>query len=471
MQIWLYSFCSPHSTFVSEVSSALMQAGITVRTHAGDESRGPGLVIVDAADPDMVEFVRTSSQNGVRRVLVALGPGNDCASEDGWQLLDAGASDVLTWHELPNPGRVIAARLERWQKIDALVESPLVRQNLIGQSRTWRSILRRLVEAACFTDTPVLLYGETGTGKELAARLIHTLDPRRKEHELVTLDCTTIVPELSGSELFGHERGAFTGAVAARDGAFALADGGTLFLDEIGELPAALQVQLLRVLQEHTYKRVGSNVWQRSDFRLICATNRDLREDEQQGKFRRDLYYRLASWSVTLPPLRQRVEDIIPLARHFLREVRPGEEPPPLDSRVRSYLETRPYPGNVRDLRNLILQIAARHVGEGPITMGDIPTDERPAAPPTAMAWCDRSVEQALRRALASGLSLRTIRHTVDDAVIRLVVEEEAGSLQQAADRLHVSLRTLQKWRADHRDGAMPAVSFQPDAQVAGAVG
>ena len=103
--------------------------------------------------------------------------------------------------------------------------------------------------------------------------------------------------------------------------------------------------------------------------------------------------------------------------------------------------------------------------------MGDIPTDERPAAPPTAMAWCDRSVEQALRRALASGLSLRTIRHTVDDAVIRLVVEEEAGSLQQAADRLHVSLRTLQKWRADHRDGAMPAVSFQPDAQVAGAVG
>src|SRR6185295_226461 len=150
-------------------------------------------------------------------------------------------------------------------------------------------------------------------GKELLARVIHALDPRPDKGELVVLDCTTIVPELSGSEFFGHERGAYTGAVGPRDGAFALAHGGTLFLDEIGELPLALQAQLLRVVQEGTYKRVGGNAWHKASFRLVCATNRDLKEEVARGRFRGDLYHRLATNASRLPPLRDRVEDILVL--------------------------------------------------------------------------------------------------------------------------------------------------------------
>lgn len=136
--------------------------------------------------------------------------------------------------------------------------------------------LRRIVEVACFTTSPLLLEGESGTGKELVARLFHHLDPREGKRDLIVVDCTTIVPTLSGSEFFGHERGAFTGAMSAREGAFAAADRGTLFLDEIGELPLTMQAELLRVIQEGTYKWVGADHWRKTSFRLVCATNRDL---------------------------------------------------------------------------------------------------------------------------------------------------------------------------------------------------
>ena len=133
--------------------------------------------------------------------------------------------------------------------------------------------------------------------------MIHRLDSRLEKRELVIVDCTTIVPELSGSEFFGHERGAFTSAIAAREGAFALADRGTLFLDEVGELPIGLQAELLRVVQERTYKRVGSNAWKNTSFRLVCATNRDLLQEQAHGRFRRDFYYRIAAWTCRLPAL------------------------------------------------------------------------------------------------------------------------------------------------------------------------
>jgi len=178
---------------------------------------------------------------------------------DIWRLLSAGASDVFAWDHSDDPAREIAARFERWQMVDEILRSPLVKDNLAGQSPAWIRSLRQIVEVARFTDSSVLITGESGTGKELFAQLVHTLDPRRNKGNLLVCDCTTIVQELSGSEFFGHERGAFTGAVSARDGAFALADGGTLFLDEVGELPTNLQAELLRVTQEHTYKRVGGN--------------------------------------------------------------------------------------------------------------------------------------------------------------------------------------------------------------------
>jgi transcriptional regulator with GAF, ATPase, and Fis domain len=279
------------------------------------------------------------------------------------------------------------------------------------------------------------------------------LDAKRSKHELIVLDCTTIVPDLSGSELFGHVKGAFTGAIAPRDGAFAQADGGTLFLDEVGELPAEQQVQLLRVLQEQTYKRVGSNKWHESDFRLICATNRNLESEIDQAHFRRDLFYRIASWVIRLPPLRERTSDIIPLVKYFMRQVRPDEKLLELDERVLTYFLNRNYPGNVRDLRNLAIRIATRHVGPGPITLGEIPADERPGpgVEDWPEVWCDATVEQAIQRALANGTKLKEVGRTVEEAAIRIAVEGENGNLQRAADMLGVSDRTLQKWKAKQR--------------------
>lgn len=411
----------------------------------------PGIVLVSQIESEVCELIRTFTANGTERILV-LAVDRDAASDEGIrQLFYAGVSDILVWDDLDDPGGVIAARLRHWQQVDEILQTPLVRNNLLGHSPAWRSAVRQLVEVARFTDAPVLLTGETGTGKELAARLIHTLDKRRKDHELVIVDCTTIVPELSGSELFGHEKGAFTGAVNARDGAFKLANGGTVFLDEVGELPAGLQVQLLRVLQEQTFKRVGSNIWTRSDFRLICATNRDLRVEESAGRFRRDLFYRVASWTIRLPPLRERVQDIVSLAEHFIREGRQIEEPPPIDDRVKRYLIARPYPGNVRDLRNLVNRIMTRHVGPGPITMGDIPPDERRHWAPSARHWCNAHVEQAVRRALAAGFELREIRREIDDMATRIAIADSGGNLKTAAKKLGMTERTLQSWRARHR--------------------
>ena len=235
----------------------------------------------------------------------------------------------------------------------------------MGDSPAWQAVLRDAVEVARFTDAAVLITGESGTGKERVAQLIHELDPRPAKKRLVVLDCSTVVPSLSGSEFFGHEKGAFTGASAARQGAFELADGGTLFLDEVGELSVPLQAELLRVIQEGTFKRVGSNTWRKSAFRLVCATNRDLAAEQADGAFRNDFYYRIAGCTLHLPSLRERTEDILPLFRHFFRQAHPDGEPPELEGAVRDLLVSREYPGNVRDLRSLVLRIVHRYLGTG----------------------------------------------------------------------------------------------------------
>jgi transcriptional regulator with GAF, ATPase, and Fis domain len=312
-------------------------------------------------------------------------------------------------------------------------------------------VLRQTIEVASFTDASILVSGESGTGKELVARLIHTLDVRRKKHDLIILDCTTIVPELSGSEFFGHERGAFTGAVATRDGAFALADGGTLFLDEVGDLPLALQAELLRVVQERTYKRVGSNTWQKTDFRLVCATNRDLQHETSQGRFRGDFYYRIASWTCKLPSLRERPEDILPLAYHFLQQLRSDTELPEMDQAVRDYLVQRSYPGNVRDLKQVVSRMSYRHVGPGPITAGDIPEEERPRAEPGAREWRDGHFELAIRRAVTIGVGLKEISQSAADVAIQIAVRDANGNLPRAARQLGVTDRALQMRRAARR--------------------
>jgi transcriptional regulator with GAF, ATPase, and Fis domain len=393
------------------------------------------MLLHDIRDREL-ELVQRLSRDGANRVLVLLS--NVLRADAGWQILAAGAADVIPWK--PKLSSTIAARLARWGEVDEIVESPVVAGNLVGQSPAWKRLLRQVIEVSCFTTAPILLLGESGTGKELLARLIHTLDRRMGKKSLVVLDCTTIVPELSGSEFFGHERGAFTNALQAREGAFSLADGGTLFLDEVGELPLALQSQLLRAVQEKTYKRIGSNHWKKTEFRLVCATNRNLREDLEANIFRRDLYHRLANWTFQIPALRERGEDTLLLSEHLFRELLP--EYAGLDDSVRRYLLARSYDGNVRELRQLVTRIAARHVGSGPISAGDIPEDERPVIYRTKVNI--GSLQDGIKTMIAHGVGLREISREAANVAVQLALVQNNGNLQKAARALGVTDRALQ---------------------------
>jgi transcriptional regulator with GAF, ATPase, and Fis domain len=440
---------------LSAESRALAGAGVEVRPRGANPS-GPGLLLFDEGGEALYERVLDLSGQGSERVLAIARARTGLANGVAWRLLQAGASDVLAWEGTADPSREVALRLERWETVDGLVRDPLVRDNLVGQSPAWLSVLRQVVEVARFTDASMLITGESGTGKELIARLVHTLDRRPRKSELIVLDCTTVVPELSGSEFFGHERGAFTGAVSTREGAFALANSGTLFLDEVGELPLSLQGQLLRVVQERTYKRVGGNTWYRTEFRLVCATNRDLMREVERNAFRGDFYHRIANWSCRLPPLRERRDDILLLARHFVREFCGDHDEPELSDDVRDYLLTRDYPGNVRDLRQCVARIMYRHVGPGPLTTGDIPPEERPTWGQDRTTWCDQTFERCIRVALAMGVGLKEIGRIAEDTAVRIAIGEQAGNLQRAAVRLGVTDRALQLRRAarrQHDDG------------------
>lgn len=432
-----------------DIIGFLTESGINVQRYDPYVAHGPGVLLFDEVGENLCELLREASRNGKENILACC-----CTAlpgKEAWRLVYAGASDALSCPEPEWAASEIIARLQRWEAVEHLITSAAVRDAVVGESPAWKAILRQVAEVAHFTEAPVLTLGESGTGKELIARLIHTLDSRSAKKNLITLDCSTIIPELSGSEFFGHERGAFTGAVSARDGAFALADGGTLFLDEVGELPESLQSQLLRVIQEHMFKRVGGNAWQRSSFRLVCATNRDLWAQVQHGQFRADLYFRLASFISRVPSLRERPEDILPLARRFLMEIGPDRETPELDTPVLEYLMKREYPGNVRDLKQLVARIYCRHTGQRLITVGCIPPGERLAPSEENSDWRDAGFDCALRKALAQGIGLKAISRAAEETAIRLAVGDAEGNLQRAARRLGVTDRILQMRRAAQR--------------------
>ncbi|MBL0407385.1 sigma-54-dependent Fis family transcriptional regulator [Microvirga aerilata] len=415
---------------------------------AGFGQSGYGVVVCQRLEKDVLTAVHNASKDARLLVLVVGSRGKPCS--DMWTFMAAGASDVLLWQTDPPSGEQVQARLQRWKHVDELAGSELVTGSLVGASQSWRALVRQVVEIAAYSQGPVLIVGESGTGKELISRLIHTLDARRSKGDLVIVDCTTISMELSGSEFFGHERGAFTGAVAPRDGAFTLANGGTLFLDEIGELPLPLQAQLLRVIQEGKFKRVGANNWQHTQFRLIAATNRNLEASIAAGTFRADLYHRIAGWVCRTPSLRDRMDDVLLLARHFQAEFNRDSGCEGFDETVCQYLISREYPGNVRDLRRLVARLCHRHAGPGPITLGDVPVDERPESGCPISSWRSESFEQAIRRAVDQGVGLKEIGQAAEDLAIRIALEHEHRSVQRAADRLGVTPRTLQLRRAAH---------------------
>jgi Nif-specific regulatory protein len=235
-----------------------------------------------------------------------------------------------------------------------LQEDIQVEHNMIGESQRMRDVYQFIARVAP-TSSTVLILGESGTGKELAARATHLNSPR-KAKAFIAVNCAALTETLLESELFGHEKGAFTGAVAQKKGKLEVADGGTLFLDEVGEMPALLQVKLLRVLQEQEFERVGATRTLRVDIRLIAATNKDLEEAIRQGTFRQDLYYRLNVVSLSMPPLRERREDIPLLASYFVQKYsdKCNRKVRGISGEARARLTSYDWPGNVRELENAI---------------------------------------------------------------------------------------------------------------------
>jgi transcriptional regulator with GAF, ATPase, and Fis domain len=403
-------------------------------------------------------------------------------SDERWTqpLMQAGVWNVVTAPDTQSLVSSIHACAVRLQAVEEALASAAVQKYLVGASTAWRAFLRELIWAAKYSSAAVLLHGETGTGKELLARLVHTLDEREDKGELVVVDCTTLSTELAASELFGHERGAFTGAQTSRTGAAALADRGTLFLDEVGELSLPVQAQLLRLLQEGTYKTVGGNTWKRTQFRLVCATHRDLREAVAKGTFRQDLYFRISGWTACVPALRKRPEDIPEIANHFLREFGCQQG---MDEGVAQSLKTHRFEGNVRELRQLMMQSAVKHCGQSQLSLGDLPLwwHQRqhavvhgtvPMAIPTSngqQPWGDHSpqwpaavpapiadtvghagaaVEDLIGQWVREGMGLREITQRAGDLAVREALQLEQQQVGKAARRLGVTERAIQLRRA-----------------------
>ncbi len=362
-----------------------------------------------------------------------------------WDYLDIGIQDIVEWTNEDDMMAYVFSFAERERMISEILSSSLIRKNLVGTSKVWTNFLRNIIEAALFSQGAILLQGESGTGKELISRLVHTLDNRPGKKELIVVDCTTIVTELAGSELFGHEKGAYTNALQTRDGAFALANDGTLLLDEAGELPLGLQAELLRVIQEGTYKRVGSNIWKKTAFRLVCATNRNLRDMVSAGQFRQDLFYRISDFEFKVPTLAERRADIPLIANHFLHEFYKTSEVPVFDDEVMDFLVQRNYSGNVRELRQLVRRICLKHISHKKITIGEVPQQDRPER--NGKSPKDICIfEETLRNALLSGASLRDLKNKTMDEAIRISLEISLGNKKIAARKLGVTLRAIQQF-------------------------
>jgi transcriptional regulator with GAF, ATPase, and Fis domain len=362
-----------------------------------------------------------------------------------WKLMQYGVRDIYYFEEAHDLVEYMKSGISRRKKVKDLLNSPLIKNNLIGDSKIWQHFLASVVEVALFSQSSVLFTGETGTGKELISRLIHAVDDRENKKDLVLLDCTTIVKDLSGSEFFGHERGAYTNAVQAREGAFSMANNGTLFLDEVGDLPLGLQAELLRVIQEGTYKKVGSNSWQKTSFRLVCATHRNIREQVASNLFRQDLFFRISDFEFHVPALKDRREDIPLLANYFLGQFITTRPLPEFDDSVMEYLLRRPYDGNIRELRQVIRRIALRHTNHKKITIGEIPSEDRPIMGEPIRSLSIQQPEP-LKSAIISGASIWDLKEKTMRDAITAALEITNGNKKLAAEKLGLTLRAVQQF-------------------------
>ncbi len=353
------------------------------------------------------------------------------------QALQGGADDYLTKPvNLVELRRRVDLQLERTslsrdkRELQDRIEKLVGFENIIGRSPAMQQVFERVRVVAPAPST-VLIVGESGSGKELIANAIHEHSPRRAGR-FVALNCGAIPGEILEAELFGHERGAFTGAHQRRIGKLEAASGGTLFLDEISELSADLQVKLLRVLEERTIVRVGGNDEIPVDFRLLAATNRDLDGEVGVGRFRRDLYYRLKVVTIALPPLRERADDIPLLVAHFVERFNAqlGRRVKGIAPQLLAALRSQPWPGNVRELRNVVENMVLFCQGEE-LTLADLPPEYRQArgagGTEPAAGWSPRPMAEIEREAILKTLELTS------------------GHRAKAAQLLDIGLRTLQR--------------------------
>jgi DNA-binding NtrC family response regulator len=372
------------------------------------------------------------------------------------EAMRAGASDFIVRPIAPD--RLLAAldhtsarKSGELQPLAEKTSEPLTFEEMIGRAPGFRLAVDTAARVAA-TPAPILIEGESGVGKEVFAQAIHRGGPLR-DGPLVAVNCGAIPANLVESELFGHERGAFTGAFDRRAGHFASADGGTIFLDEIGELPADAQVKLLRVLQSGEIQPVGARASRRVSVRVIAATNRSLAADVAAGRFREDLFYRLAVVSIAVPPLRERIEDLAPLASHLLARIgtQLGSPGLAIDSGAIRLLESFPWPGNVRQLHNVLFR-AAIFCANGCLTAGDFPHLARSTAPTASAAPLSNGHQIKVpisTAAMAGAIPLycddghvRAL-DDIESDMIRLAISHYQGRMTEVARRLGIGRSTL----------------------------
>lgn len=333
---------------------------------------------------------------------------------------------ALEYHNAITENKDLKARLEYKERMGGIVaESPGMRK------------VCEMIERVAPTSTTVLIYGESGTGKELVARALHHYSPR-KDATFMAVNCAALPAALMESEMFGHVKGAFTGAAATKAGLFETTHGGTLFLDEISSMPLEIQSKLLRVLQDKKIRKVGGSDHTEVDVRIIAASNEKLETLIEQGKFREDLYYRLSVISIDIPPLRNRPEDLLPLIDHIMRKELGAEaELPLIDHEAQSILDHYNWPGNVRELENVI-QHALTFAQQGSITRDTLP------------AKVVSTVEEGLRSGVITsrheqfkGKSLKTFLHDKEREFLQRTIESVNGDKEKAANELGISLATL----------------------------
>ena len=364
------------------------------------------------------------------------------------------ASMIVNVVELPIKHRQLLhalhlAQVYRESQSGASSSAPMLFRSLVGHSRSITQV-RKLIEKVADTDANVLILGSSGTGKEVVARNLHYYSSRR-DKPFVPVNCGAIPPDLLESELFGHEKGSFTGAISARQGRFELAEGGTLFLDEIGDMPLPMQVKLLRVLQERVFERVGSNKSIKVDVRIVAATHRDLETEIAEGRFREDLYYRLNVFPIEMPDLKDRAEDTPLLIKELITRMEHEQRGSVrLTPAAITALAQYPWPGNVRELSNLMERLIIMFP-YGVVDVRDLPEkfrghvadheDEEEYGDETFVA-IPASVESAMRLP-RNGIDLKEHLSQLEYSLIKQALDEADGVVAHAAKRLAMRRTTL----------------------------